>query len=102
MKIKPLSSGTIAILVRLLHPSNIVEVYSGTPGCGCGCNGTYRSSGRMVTNNIRYLQADPSKVKYGPGKDGTMCFSLETPSRYRWVYVKKAVIAAGFSTAARQ
>lgn len=91
---KTLSPNVIAAMVGLLSPSNVARVYSGRPGCGCGCKGAYRSAGPMVTRNISALQADPSKVQYGKGMDDTMCFSLENDTRYRWVYVKRSVVAA--------
>jgi hypothetical protein len=74
-------------MVKLLTPESVVMVYSGKPGCGCGCKGAYRSKGRMVTNNLKALQAAPDKVKLDEPFGDRACFALETEERFRWVYV---------------
>lgn len=74
----------------------IARVYSGLPGCGCGCKGKYYDAPhRMVKRVLNILQgldedqrtpgSDGGKRKFGyqPG-----IFFWETDVRYYWIYLK--------------
>lgn len=69
----------------------VVRVYSGRPGCGCGCKGTYSESQRSKTIILNKLKKNPMLVEQtGPfarANEEQICFSLETESRYLWVFV---------------
>ncbi len=97
---------------------NVIKVYSGKPGCGCGCRGNYRVNPAhlefankergydygpeevnltQVKRILRELQAAelaaPGTVdvdtKVGQGPEGPITiYSLETETRFRWVYVR--------------
>jgi hypothetical protein len=42
-----------------ITPAMIDQVYSGKPGCMCGCNGTYWKTGRMVKKVLNILKQHP-------------------------------------------
>ena len=65
----------------------IKEVYSGRPGCGCGCRGKYSTTKQAKTRILNVLKANPEKVRQHMGLDNEYIFALETEQRYRWVYV---------------
>ena len=93
---------------------DVVQVYSGKPGCGCGCRGNYRVNpshlemankergydyGRkdvslmQVKSVLHILQeaeaSGPGTVEIGEAGKNMLVYSLETEKRYRWVYVKR-------------
>lgn len=93
--------------------ADVMEVYSGRPGCACGCQGKYSVNpahkaladakrGYVLDDNINMAQVsrvlkivqeaasvNPSSVKYTES-DGLGVYSFDTPERYRWVYVPLA------------
>lgn len=79
----------IVALVALLTPANVKRVYSGRPGCGCGCRGKYATKGALVSRTVSELKraANLADVTVVAGNDKEVVFSVETPRRYRWVYV---------------
>lgn len=70
-----------------IDPATIVRVYSGRPGCGCGCQGTYWED----AHNIRRVAAamnrrlDEVRVTSQPP-----IYSVEGERRYYWAYGKGA------------
>lgn len=86
----------------------VVQVYSGRPGCACGCRGNYRvnpahvayadkergypHSGdeislKSVKRILNYLQAHATEVTVNESGN-KICYALEDENRYRWVYTK--------------
>ena len=83
-----------AAILAALVPANITQVYSGRPGCGCGCKGTYWSRGPMLAKTLNALKAVPADdIAIGDPFGGLVVFSYETAQRYRWLYVTEAVFA---------
>jgi len=85
----------------MIEASRVVKVYSGRPGCMCGCRGSYRwaeqhrdkvhdyldadehVSDRSVRTIVRKLNADPgTKVENG------IAF-LDTGTRYLAAYMEE-------------
>lgn len=63
---------------------NVARVYTGKPGCMCGCRGKYAESGRSVS--IIY-----NKVMNNPGvrfDEDANCAYVETETRNLVVYFK--------------
>lgn len=78
-------------LLNLLTEQNVDEVYSGRPGCGCGCKGKYGRSTRFIRMVVKELRQTPDKVLFGATFGDRTCLSLETETRFRWVYIKTTV-----------
>lgn len=80
--------------------SNVLKVYSGRPGCMCGCNGnwTYPVGGQNdvgyeVTQNDRVVSRIYNKVFASDDQQqldvpGTKCVYVETGTRNYYVYFK--------------
>lgn len=47
----------------LIDPANVIRTYRGTPGCCCGCNGTYSSSKRAITMRTRFVNDHIDKAQ---------------------------------------
>ncbi len=79
----------------------VVTVYSGLPGCGCGCRGTYYVPVETDYSRSHYETVNPKMVKrvYNKFKKlgdlvkshpGGDIFYYETEKRYYWLYLKGA------------
>lgn len=89
-----LSPNVQQALVRALTLDVITKAYSGKPGCGCGCRGTWRDGrSRLASSNLKQIQLFDMAVEVTKGLEGDICFSLETVVRNRWVYVPRPVVA---------
>lgn len=69
------------------------RVYSGKPGCMCGCNGKYFTTGPMVKKVLNILQQDPRTMQMdGVLDDGIILFipdrQVKTGERNYVVYLK--------------
>lgn len=65
---------------------DIAKVYSGKPGCGCGCKGKYWTDERNIKRIVGVMNARPEDVRF---KDNT--FYIEDDKRYFWAYTQAAV-----------
>ena len=65
---------------------HVIRVYSGKPGCGCGCRGTYYDTSQMKKRILRKLQTHSDQVGMTVGHD-ELIYYFETETRYNWVYV---------------
>ena len=76
---------------------DVSHVYSGRPGCGCGCKGEYyfaypgadpdgfgKTAPKMVKRVFNKFQKAGKELKYQDG-----IFSIETDKRYYWLYLKE-------------
>jgi hypothetical protein len=64
---------------------NIVKVYSGKPGCGCGCRGNYFTDERNIKRVVKAMNARQDEVKEEvPG-----IFSVEDEKRFFWAYTQE-------------
>ena len=57
--------------------SKIKRVYSGKPGCACGCRGSYSESKASITKTLkRYEEAEEQAIKTieASGDDGEILF----------------------------
>ena len=107
-----------AVGIAELKVENVFKVYSGKPGCGCGCRGKYyvNPAHREFADKERGYAYDDDEVtitqvqrilhemqaaelaapgsvevneKAAHGTDGTITiYSWETEKRYRWLYVR--------------
>jgi len=93
----------VATIVHL-DPSTIVKVYSGRPGCGCGCRGSYSTSPvsikRIVANMKKRAHAPVlgrdiegrtwTAPRIGVINDDAMghdkIYFVEDAGRYYWAY----------------
>jgi hypothetical protein len=85
-----------------LTPEDVARVYSGKPGCGCGCRGQYRANPAHakaddVVNMVqvrKVLAKVQDAARAGEaGFTGDVAggiFAFETETRYLWVYTTKA------------
>lgn len=70
-----------------IDPTTIVKVYSGRPGCGCGCRGKYWDDARNIARVVKRMN-ESGDVKVNEltlTPDGKVYF-VETESRYLWAY----------------
>ena len=67
----------------------VTSVYSGRPGCGCGCRGKYSETKGAKTRILNVLKANADKLTQHMGfiSENEYIFAFETDQRYRWVYV---------------
>ena len=70
----------------------VVRVYSGRPGCACGCNGNYidaPKANRVFSNMLKFDAANPEAKKIeGYDLDGDKFLSLEIETKVYTVYYK--------------
>ena len=69
--------------------SNVLRVYSGKPGCMCGCKGKYSEAGesdRSVKIIYNKVMKDPAHVIEGSGS--FVYAYVDTPTRTLVVYFK--------------
>lgn len=78
-----------APIVGALEPSDVRRAYSGKPGCGCGCRGTYRNGESVLAaRNIGAMRSRIGEVGIQVD-DAEIIFYLEDDKRYRWLYVER-------------
>lgn len=68
----------------------IASVYSGRPGCACGCRGTHTENPSSVTRVVRTLESNAADVRVIKGLGGELIFCLDTETRAYAVYCKAA------------
>lgn len=64
-------------------------VYSGRPGCGCGCRGKYSKNRIAIGRILKYLKNRPNQVEVFQPSGQPIIFALENDARYRWVCLKE-------------
>lgn len=73
------------LAVAELDETRVHEVYSGSPGCGCGCRGRYFKDARNITRVVRRMKLDAKRDDARSGMEDGVAF-VETPTRYLWAY----------------
>ena len=94
--------------IRELRESDVGMVYSGKPGCGCGCLGKYWTQPRwakvtaqrrgyeldeeeiqlrQVRRILKIMQDRFDEVKTQTNSAGEIIYSIETEDRYWWLFV---------------
>jgi len=68
-----------------LDPSRVERVYSGRPGCGCGCRGKYYEDARNIK---RVLKAMRDNITLADRIDFSDNVAAVEGSRYHWAYLK--------------
>ncbi len=74
-----------------VKPEQITRIYSGRPGCGCGCRGTYITDNPdAFARKLKFFQRNADKVKVNPGRfgDNEHIFYIEHETRYHWLYTE--------------
>jgi len=72
--------------------SDVRRVYSGRPGCGCGCRGKYYDAPHnMVKRVYRILRKSPD-TKFQSTLTGSGIFYLENEKRYYWMFLKEGIV----------
>ena len=80
--------------------SDIARVYSGRPGCGCGCNGKYYDAPHPMVKRVLNKLKGLTEEERTPGKGRNRglgyqedvdagIFFYETEKRYYWIYLKE-------------
>ena len=64
----------------------IVKVYSGRPGCGCGCRGRYFEDARNITRVVNAMNKRADEVTESTTKGFPTVFFVENDTRYYWAY----------------
>lgn len=104
------SATDAAQAVLALTADQIGKVYSGKPGCGCGCKGKYwvhpahataesaargypyegsEISLRQVERVLALVKARATEATETDMHDGTKCYAVEDDNRYLWIYTAK-------------
>jgi len=76
----------VEILVN--HLQGVSSVYSGRPGCACGCKGNHSTNPRVIKQIVRKVQQaviDGYQLQIWPGE----YFAVETETRQYIVYTRK-------------
>lgn len=79
-----------------IDPTAIKTVYSGRPGCGCGCRGKYFTDQRNITRVVRAINKalgadsqDWLRTGVDDNAEGQVFFA-ENETRYFWAYTYTA------------
>jgi hypothetical protein len=79
-------------ILDVLDVDMIAQVYSGRPGCGCGCRGKYsedKSTKSRILNAVRFAPLGEIRMDVnGFGDDARILIAWENETRYRWIYVR--------------
>ena len=97
----------IKVDINIVTTYDILQVYSGRPGCGCGCRGSYRYNpahmeeaktdarsrileksdfnAAQVAKILRLMKQHPDELKCD-----SVVIAWETDTRYYWAYWTKA------------
>jgi len=76
--------------VASIDPSTIARVYSGKPGCGCGCRGSYYDDARNINRVVKLMNsraAAGETIRQGEAA-GPAIYAVENETRYLWAYAK--------------
>lgn len=73
-----------------INGHTIAKVYSGKPGCGCGCNGKYFEDARNIARVVGLMADKADIMQEMDSAFGGKIFSVETANRYFWAYTKEA------------
>lgn len=80
------------IKVSELSPEHIESVYSGKPGCACGCRGNHSKSEASIRTILRNMRANQAEKKIEDNLDNTgKIVSTETETRLYIAYLKPGV-----------
>jgi len=72
--------------------SDIRRVYSGRPGCGCGCRGTYYEAGHNMVKRIYRILSKSPDTKFQSAYTSEGIFYLENDKRYYWIFLKEGIV----------
>lgn len=64
----------------------IVRVYRGRPGCGCGCRGKYWEDQRNIRRVVKMMNERADEVREDPAG----IFSVEDDKHFMWAYTRNA------------
>lgn len=80
----------------MLTVDQTVRSYSGTPGCMCGCKGTYKESERARKRAITQMLKDPAVRLQSWAESGgdAGCLFVDTVTRTRALYLTQAGVDA--------
>lgn len=79
----------------MLTHNNIDKVYSGKPGCMCGCNGNYSKSDKAKKSALtRMLKTNYKVQMFSKSHDNLGClyFDNERGTRTNAIYLKKDAV----------
>ena len=80
-------------MTNQLTTEHALRVYSGRPGCMCGCRGTYRDDAASIKRQVNKMNKLIALIEAGeegftksdgPGSFGERYVSIESPTR-TWV-----------------
>ena len=69
----------------MIDRSTITKVYSGRPGCGCGCRGRYYTDARNITRIVNAMNK-----RDDVRDDRGVYFTPENDERWFWAYTAQA------------
>jgi len=75
------------IKVMLKPIEKVVQVYSGRPGCMCGCQGTYREDKKAIKRIYNIMAKSPDIYSYNNSIDHFACLNY-SPNRIYVIYYK--------------
>jgi hypothetical protein len=54
-------------MITQIGPTEVVRVYSGRPGCACGCRGKYFEDQRNITRIVKIFNQNFEKITWFDG-----------------------------------
>lgn len=87
MSEKKMSRDEMLVALGGLDPERVARVYSGRPGCGCGCKGKYWSDARNIKRVVRLMKENAPHAERldFDEKDGVAAVEGD---RFYWAYLK--------------
>lgn len=76
--------------VLALDAADVVRVYSGKPGCGCGCRGKYYEDERNIRRVVSWMKREARSAVdiRRAGMENDVAW-VETERRYLWAYLRE-------------
>ena len=81
----------MALYLPLIAPHNVTRVYSGLPGCTCGCRGNYTDNKSTITRFLKlYEMTPPHRISfYENDEESFVYWDNVDESRTYTIYFKK-------------
>ena len=78
-------TATAAYRVSKIDPDTVTRVYSGRPGCGCGCRGKYYDDVKNIKRVVKAMKANAVGARLVIFDDDGSGAAVQG-DRYYWAY----------------
>lgn len=82
---KELPRAEVIEAINALQPEMVERVYSGRPGCGCGCKGKYYGDARNIKRVLNAMKKNAETAEHLTYEKGVIAAVEDT--RYYWAYL---------------